>query len=473
MKIPVPEVIPAAAELGRVHFVGIGGAGLSGIARIMAQQGVPVTGSDDQDTPFLPALRELGVHVQLGYAAEHLGDADTLVVTTAAHDDNPEVLEARSRGLRILPRSAGLKSVMAGHRVVAVAGTHGKTTTTSMLTMALRAAGADPTYAIGGVLAATGRNADAGSSDLFVAEADESDGAFLVYRPDAALVTNVDADHLDVWGSEAAYHAAFADFVGTIDPEGPGLVVCGDDPGARALLDVSLARGFVATLVGMGEDNDYQVVDVELTGGSSSFRLSRFGEMLERVDLAVPGRHYVLDAAAALVTGLHLGYRYVDLARGLGEFTGTGRRMEAKGEAGGVRVYDSYAHHPAEITGDLEAARALAGDGRLVVAFQPHLVSRTRIFGEEMGLALGAADEVVVLDVYVAREAPDPDVTGRLVADAVPLPAAHVHYVPDLDGAAAELVRHARPGDLVLTLGAGSVTDVGPRVLALLAQLEV
>jgi UDP-N-acetylmuramate--alanine ligase len=473
MRLAVPDVVPPASELGRVHFVGIGGAGLSAIARIMAQQGIPVTGSDDQDTPFLPALRELGVPVQLGYAAEHVGGADTLVVTTAAHDDNPEVLAGRARGLRLLPRSAGLKSVMAGHRVIAVAGTHGKTTTTSMLTMALRAAGADPTYAIGGVLAATGRNADAGSSDLFVAEADESDGAFLVYRPHGALVTNVDADHLDVWGTEEAYHAAFADFVATIEPDGPGLVVCGDDPGAAALVPYARERDLVVQPVGEGTLNEWRVTDVDLSGVGASFTLTQRERTFDRVVLQVPGRHYVLDAAAALVTGLSLGHRYVDLARGLGEFTGTGRRMEAKGEAGGVRVYDSYAHHPAEITGDLEAARALAGRGRVVVAFQPHLVSRTRIFGEAMGRALGAADEVVVLDVYVAREAPDPDVTGRLVADAVPLPADHVHYVPGLDDAAAELVRRARPGDLVLTLGAGSVTDVGPRVLARLAEREV
>lgn len=473
MKIPVPDVIPAASELGRVHFVGIGGAGLSAIARIMAQQGVPVTGSDDQDTPFLPQLRELGVPVHLGYAAEHVGDADTLVVTTAAHDDNPEVVEGQARRLRILPRSAGLKATMAGHDVVAVAGTHGKTTATSMLTMALLAAGADPTYAIGGVLTATGRNADAGGSRLFIAEADESDGAFLVYRPGGALVTNVDADHLDVWGTEAAYHAAFAEFVATIEPGGPGLVVCGDDPGARALLEPARARGIAAASVGEGPGNDWRITEVDLAGGTSSFGLTRLDEALPRVRLAVPGRHYVLDAAAALVTGLGLGHHYDDLARGLGEFTGTGRRMERKGEAGGVRVYDSYAHHPAEIAGDLEAARALAGDGRLVVAFQPHLVSRTRIFGEAMGLALGAADEVVVLDVYVAREEPDPEVTGRLVADAVPLPRGRVHYVPYLGDAAGELARHAGPGDLVLTLGAGSVTNVGPRVLALLAEREV
>jgi UDP-N-acetylmuramate--alanine ligase len=469
MRIPVPDVIPPAADLGRVHFVGIGGAGLSAIARIMARQGVPVTGSDDHDTPFLPALREIGVPVHLGYAAAHVGEADTLVVTTAAHDDNPEVLEGRARGLRILPRSAGLKATMAGHRVVAVAGTHGKTTTTSMLTMALRAAGADPTYAIGGVLVATGRNADAGEGDLFVAEADESDGAFLVYRPQAALVTNVDADHLDVWGSEEAYAAAFAEFVGTVEPSG-FLVVCADDPGASVLVAVAQGRGLEVVTVGEAPGHDVRLSALEVSASASSFDVTRDGRILGRVTLQVPGRHYALDAAGALAVGLRLGHGFADLARGLGDFTGTGRRMEAKGEAGGVRVYDSYAHHPAEIRGDLEAARALAGDGRLVVAYQPHLVSRTRIFGAAMGEALGGADEVVVLDVYVAREEPDPEVTGRLVADAVPLPAEHVHLVPDLDDVPAELLRLARPGDLVLTLGAGTVTEVGPALLSLLRR---
>jgi UDP-N-acetylmuramate--alanine ligase len=340
-----------------------------------------------------------------------------------------------------------------------------------MLTMALLAAGADPTYAIGGVLAATGRNADAGGSRLFVAEADGSDGAFLVYRPGGALVTNVDADHLDVWGTEAAYHDAFADFVATIESAG-FLVVCADDPGAAALARVARGRELDVLTVGTGSGLDWTVTDLVTSEGATSFTL-RGDDVSVPVTLQVPGRHYAIDAAGALVAGMQLVDDAPGLARGLGEFTGPRRPMERKGEARGVRVYDSYAHHPAEITGDLEAARALAGDGRLLVGFQPHLVSRTRVFGEAMGVALGAADEVVVLDVYVAREEPDPDVNGRLVADAVPLPDEQVHYVPDLDDAAAELARHARPGDLVLTLGAGSVTNVGPRVLALLAQREV
>ncbi|NYE38480.1 UDP-N-acetylmuramate--alanine ligase [Nocardioides cavernae] len=467
MKIPVPDELLPAAELGRVHCVGIGGAGISAIARIMARQGVPVTGSDDHDTPFLPALRELGVTCHLGYDAAHVADADTLVVTTAAREDNPEVLEARRRGLRILPRSAGLAAVMAGSRVLAVAGTHGKTTTTGLLTSALLAAGVDPSYAVGGVLTATGRNADAGSDDLFVAEADESDGAFLHYRPHAAIVTNVEADHLDNWGTEEAYHRAFEDFVATIDPSG-FLVVVLDDPGAAQLARHAREQGLDAVTVGESADADLRVHDLVLDGSTSTCRVSHGGADLGDLRLRIPGRHYVLDAAAALALGLRLGLGFAPLVDGLGGFTGTGRRMELKGEVGGVRVYDSYAHHPVEIRGDLEAARALAGEGRVVAAFQPHLVSRTRIFGAAMGVELGAADEVVVLDVYVAREEPDPAVTGLLVADAVPLPAQHVTYVSGLGAAAQALAERSRPGDLVITLGAGDITTVGPQVLDLL-----
>jgi UDP-N-acetylmuramate--alanine ligase len=467
VRIPVPDEILPAAELGRVHCVGIGGAGISAIARIMARRGVSVSGSDDHDTPFLPALRDLGVTVHLGYDAAHVGDADTLVVTTAAREDNPEVLEAQRRGLRILPRSAGLAAVMAGSRVLAVAGTHGKTTTTGLLTSALLAAGLDPSYAVGGVLAATGRNADSGTDDVFVAEADESDGAFLVYRPHAAIVTNVEADHLDNWGTEEAYHRAFVDFADTIDRD--GFLVCVlDDPGAADLARTARGQGLDVVTVGESADADLRIHDLVLAGSTSACRVIRAGADLGELRLRIPGRHYVLDAVAALAMGLQLGCSFDALAGGLGGFTGTGRRMELKGEAAGVRVYDSYAHHPVEIRGDLEAARALAGAGRVVAAFQPHLVSRTRIFGAAMGEALGAADEVVVLDVYVAREEPDPAVTGRLVADAVPLPAERVAYVDGLDEAARALADRARQGDLVITLGAGDITGVGPQVLDLL-----
>jgi len=471
MRIPVPEVLLPAEALGTVHFIGIGGAALSGIARIMARRGVPVSGSDDNDTPFLPSLRELGVVCHLGYSPDHLDDADTVVVTTAAREDNPEVVEARRRGLRILPRSAGLAAVMDRQRVVAVTGTHGKTTTTALLTVALRAADGDPTYAIGGVLSATGRNADLGAGEVFVAEADESDGAFLVYSPYAAIVTNVEADHLDIWGTEEAYAAAFVDFLDRLDPAG-FVVCCVDDPGAARLAVAARTRGLDVVTVGEGEGADLRLTQVLLPGrdgfASSTTLVSADGEM--SLDLRIPGRHYLVDAAAAFAAGRRLGYSTDALVAGLRDFTGTQRRMEFKGEACGVRVYDSYAHHPREIVGDLEAARSVVGPGRLLVAFQPHLVSRTRLFGREMGEALGAADEVVILDVYLAREDPDPEVTGALVAAAVPLAADRVHYVPDLRAVPAALSALAAPGDVVLTLGAGSVTSVGPDLLALLEE---
>ncbi len=467
MRIPVPDELLPAERLGRVHFIGIGGAGLSAIARIMLARGIPVSGSDGNDSPALQALRDLGAEVHLGHDAGHVAGADTLVVSTAVRDDNPEFVAARDAGLRILPRSAGLASVMVGKRTVAVAGTHGKTTTTSLLTVALQAAGADPTYAIGGDLSSTGVNAEDGTGDVFVAEADESDGAFLVYSPAIAIVTNVDADHLDQWGTEEAYRAAFSDFLGRIEPAGL-LVTWHDDEATASLAAEARDRGLRVTTYGVSDGADLRATDLRQDGSTTTFTVELRGAPLGEVTLQIPGRHYVLNALAAIAVGLELGHAFDGLAAGLSAFTGTRRRMERKGEAGGVRVYDSYAHHPSEIRGDLEAARSVVGDGRLVVAFQPHLVSRTRIFGTRMGEELGAADEVVVLDVYLAREDADPAVTGRLVADAVPLAGERVHFEPDFDAVPALLVSLARPGDMVLTLGAGTITTLGPRVLELL-----
>ncbi|HLN77374.1 MAG TPA: UDP-N-acetylmuramate--L-alanine ligase [Nocardioidaceae bacterium] len=469
MKVPVPENLLPADRLGRVHFVGIGGAGLSGIARIMLARGVAVSGSDAKDSRALDALRALGARCHVGHDAANVHDVDTLVVSTAVREDNPEVVEAQRQGLRVLPRSAALESVMQGRRVIAVAGTHGKTTTTSLLTVALQHCGADPSYAIGGELNESGANAHDGTGELFVAEADESDGAFLVYSPFAALVTNVEADHLDNYGTEEAYHAAFTSFLDNIDPDG-FLVACVDDDGAADL--ASRARGRGMTVVGVGESDeaDLRAEALRFEGATSTFAVVDGGRRLGEISLQIPGRHYVLDAMAALAAGLRLGFAFADLKRGLESFSGTRRRMEFKGEAAEVRVYDSYAHHPNEIAGDLQAARSLAGEGRVVVAFQPHLVSRTRIFGAQMGEALGAADEVVVMDVYVAREDPEPGVNGQLVASHVPLPAEQVVFEPSWHATPERLVERARPGDLVLTLGAGDVTLVGPEVLELLAE---
>ena len=471
MRVPVPaELLPAEA-LGRVHFVGIGGAGLSGIARIMLARGLTVSGSDAKQSLTLDALRALGATCYVGHDASQVRDADTLVVSTAVRETNPEVVEAQRLGLRMLPRSAALASVMQGRKVVAVAGTHGKTTTTSLLTVALQHCGADPSFAIGGELNESGSNAHDGSGELFVAEADESDGAFLVYSPYVGLVTNVEADHLDNWGTEEAYHAAFEEFLGRVDTAG-FLVMCVDDDGAADLAATARGRGLTVVTVGESDAADVRAADVRFAGATSRFTVIDRGRRLGEVRLQIPGRHYVLDALAALAAGLGLGFPFADLARGLGSFSGTRRRMELKGEAAGVRVYDSYAHHPNEIAGDLQAARSLAGEGRVLVAFQPHMVSRTKIFGAAMGQALGAADVVVVMDVYVAREDPEPGVSGALVADAVPLPPEAVVFEPRYASTAAHLVERARPGDVVLTLGAGDVTLLAPEVLAQLGDLH-
>ncbi|HET6563289.1 MAG TPA: UDP-N-acetylmuramate--L-alanine ligase [Marmoricola sp.] len=471
MRVDIPDELLSADELGRVHFIGIGGAGLSGIARIMLARGIAVSGSDAKESRSVEALRALGARVHVGHRAEQVHDVDTVVVSTAVREDNPEVVEAGRQGLRLLPRSAALESVMRGRRVVAVAGTHGKTTTTSLLTVALQAAGADPSFAIGGELNESGSNAHDGSGNVFVAEADESDGAFLVYSPHGAVVTNVEADHLDNYGTEEAYRAAFSTFLGRIDADG-FLVVCIDDPGAAGLAEEAVDRGI--ELIGVGESSgaDLRAADVSFAGSTSTFTVLQNGRRLGSVTLRIPGRHYVLDAMAALGAGLRLGFGFEPLRRGLESFTGTRRRMELKGEVGGVRVYDSYAHHPNEIAGDLQAARSIAGDGRVVVAFQPHLVSRTKVFGAAMGEALGAADAVIVMDVYVAREDPEPGVNGGMVAAHVPLPPDAVRFVPSWSATPAALVELARPGDVVLTLGAGDVTLVGPEVLELLAERE-
>ena len=456
MKIPVPSEILPATELGRVHFVGIGGAGLSGIARLMHAQGIVVSGSDAGDSTVVAALRAEGMTVHLGHDAAHLDGVDTVIATTAVREDNPEIVASRQRGLRLWPRSAGLQSVLLGRSVVAIAGTHGKTTTTAMTAVALQEAGLDPTFAIGAEVASLGTNARLGSGDVAVVEADESDGAFLVYTPDIAVITNVDPDHLDHWGTEAAYEAAFAEF------------------SARAEVTIGERSDLAGVTAGFHDGATVRGHDLVTEGGGTRFRVEARGRDLGMVELAVPGRHYAQDALYALAVGLELGADPAALIRGLARHRGAKRRMELVGSVGAadhadraIRVYDSYAHHPSEIRGDLEAARSLVADGqRLVVCFQPHLVSRTRIFGAAMGRELGAADHVVVLDVYLAREDPDPEVTGALVADAVPLPAGAVQYPADRSAALRAVLAVVRPGDLVLTLGAGDVTTLAPELLA-------
>jgi UDP-N-acetylmuramate--alanine ligase len=452
---PVP-----AADLGRVHFIGIGGAGMSGIARILLKRGVPVSGSDARPSDMLNELRELGAAIHVGHAASHIRDVDTVVVSTAIRDSNPELGEALRQNLRVIPRAAALASVMAGGNGIAVAGTHGKTTTTSMLTVALQKCGEDPSYCVGGQLVTTGLGADDGTGDVFVAEADESDGSFLMLAPRIAVVTNVEADHLDNYGDPQAVYDSFARFAERVESL---LVVCADDPGAAALAPVARARGLRVVTYGEAHDADVRTTGIVPRGLGVEFAVAGHGA----VRLVVPGRHNALNATAVVAVALELGLPFDEIKEGLAAFTGAKRRFEVKGEAGGVTVFDSYAHHPTELTADLRAARdVVSSAGRVIAVFQPHLYSRTRFFADEFGAALGLADEVVVLDVYGAREDPEPGVSGALVAGKVPLPPERVAYAPDRASVPALVAGRVRPGDIVLTMGAGDVTELGPRIVA-------
>ncbi|MEO6713418.1 MAG: UDP-N-acetylmuramate--L-alanine ligase [Mycobacteriales bacterium] len=451
---------------GKVHFVGIGGAGMSGIARILLSRGVAVSGSDAKESRGLGALRALGGEVHVGHAAAHVGDAETVVVSSAIRADNAEVVEAQRRGIPVVPRAAALAAVMADRRGVAIAGTHGKTTTTSMLTIALQYCGADPSFAIGGDLNEAGSNAHHGAGEFFIAEADESDGSFLLLSPYGAIITNVEADHLDHYGDAASVDKAFVHFLERIHTDG-FVVLCADDPGAARLAPLSSVR---VRTYGESGDADLRVEAIVLDGMGSTFEVVDRGRRLGPVQLAVPGRHNVLNAAAALATGIELGLPESELRTGLGRYVGVRRRFDFRGESGGVRVYDDYAHHPTEVTATLAAAREVAGTGRLVVAFQPHRYSRTAAFADDLGAALGAADEVVVMEVYAAGEDPIPGATGASVAVAVPLPVGQVAFEPSWRAVPAELAKRARAGDVILTLGAGDVTQLAPEVLAALEE---
>jgi len=468
------EPVPLG-ELGRVHFAAIGGAGMSGIARIMLARGVTVSGCDSAASDQLDELAWLGAEVSVGHSPSHLQAADTLVVSSAIRQDNPELVAARAGGMRVLHRAAALASVMLGRRSVAVAGTHGKTTTTSMITTVLRRCGAGPGYVIGGILAETGLGAADGNGQLFIAEADESDGSFLMLAPDAAVITCVEADHLDNYGSLAEIESAFEAFAATISPGGL-LVTSADDPGAVKVTDAwraSTGRAGGVRVVTYGESvsADYRVSAITPAGMAAEFDLTPArgappGRAV-RLRVEVPGRHNALNAAAAYATAAELGFPGRDIAGGLAAYRGARRRMEFKGEADAVRVLDSYAHHPTELAADLSAARDVAEGGRVIAVFQPHLFSRTRFFAAQFGAALGLADEAFVLDVYAAREDPEPGITGALVADAVPGGRA-IFWDQDPQGLPAAIADLAKPGDLVLTMGAGDVTRLGPLIVGAL-----
>ncbi|MEU0207158.1 UDP-N-acetylmuramate--L-alanine ligase [Streptomyces canus] len=459
--------LPTAMD--RPHFIGIGGAGMSGIAKILAQRGAKVAGSDAKDSPTAEALRALGATVHIGHAAEHLAsDATCVVVSSAIRADNPELARAAELGIPVVHRSDALASLMDGLRPIAVAGTHGKTTTTSMLAVSLSALGLKPSYAIGGDLDAPGSNALHGEGEIFVAEADESDRSFHKYAPEVAIVLNVELDHHANYASMDEIYASFETFVDRVT-EGGTLVISADHEGARELTRRVTAGDVRVVTYGDAEDADVRVLSVVPQGLKSEVTVELDGSPLT-FTVSVPGRHYAHNAVAALAAGVALGVPAAELAPALAAYTGVKRRLQLKGEAAGVQVIDSYAHHPTEMTADLEAMRAAAGDARILVVFQPHLFSRTQELGKEMGEALAAADGSLVLDIYPAREDPIPGVTSELIIDAARAVGADVTPVHDKADVAPVVAGMAKAGDLVLTMGAGDVTDLGPLILDRLAK---
>ena len=447
----------------RIHMIGIGGAGMSGIAEVLHGQGHRITGSDLKESPYTTRLREAGVEVHIGHAPGQVGDAEQVVISTAIPPTNPELLEARRRSIPVVPRAAALARILEGGRSVAVAGTHGKTTTTSMTTHALRALGENPTALIGGELNDIGSNVVSGSSDLFVAEADESDRSLLYLKPQGAVVTNVEFDHPDFYASLDDVLDTFSQFVVSLPPDGH-LVTCADDPNCRTL--AALAPCPVTTYGLQEGDLRAEVVS------PNAYVL--FEEDRERgvVELGVAGRHNVLNSLAAAGVARWLGHDAYRAAGSLMDFGGVRRRFQLKGERGGIRVVDDYAHHPTELAATLEAARAtLSPEGRVVAVFQPHRYSRTRALYREFAEALIAADAVLVTDVYGAGEMPQPGVNGKLIVDAVcDTPGRpDVYYVPNQHDIPGVLRAVAERGDTVLTMGAGDISRAGDELLGLLA----
>ena len=448
-------------KIHKIHMVGIGGAGMSGIAEVLLNLGYSVSGSDMSDSAVVKHLRSLGATVAVGHAAENLGDVQVLVKSTAIADDNPEVVEARRRNIAIIPRAEMLAELMRLRQGVAIAGTHGKTTTTSFTASIFDAAGLDPTVIIGGRLNAYGTNAKKGNGDYLIAEADESDGSFLCLLPIINVVTNVDADHLDHYGTREAIDDAFVAFMNSVPFYGMN-VVCGDDPGVRALLP--RVKRPVMTY-GFAADNALRAVPLE-SGAVSRFSVWQNGEELGEVRLPQPGRHNILNALGAIGAALSADIAFADCARGLGAFGGVGRRFEYKGERDGVTVIDDYGHHPAEIAATLATARQVFPGRRLVVAFQPHRFSRTQAHFGEFCKVFDTVDQVLLTEIYAASEKPIPGVSGESLAQGMrqvsETPVAYYRTIPEL---AAALPEYLRPGDVLLTLGAGTITRVGPLYL--------
>ena len=448
-----------------IHMIGIGGAGMSGIAEVLAARGHDVTGSDLKESPFTRRLREAGITVYIGHDPDQVGDADRVVISTAIPKTNPELLEARRRSIPVIPRAAALAWILEGSCSIAVAGTHGKTTTTSMTAHVLEALGENPTALVGGELNDIGSNVAFGRSDLVVAEADESDRSFLYLRPQAAVVTNIEFDHPDFYSSLDDVVATFEQFIRSL-PEDGHLVTCQDDPSCLA---VAAAAPCPVTTYGISIGD----LRADILGPSSYVLLEQ-GERRGVVELGVYGRHNVLNSLSAAAIARWLGHDAYEAARTLEDFGGVRRRFQLKGERAEVRVVDDYAHHPTELSATLAAARStMPGEGRVIAVFQPHRYSRTRALYREFGDAFSSADAVLVTEVYGAGEMPQPGVNGKLIVDAICETRGHpdVYYIPQQDAIPGVLQNVSRSGDLVLTLGAGDISKAGEDLLDVLGDL--
>ena len=442
----------------RVHFIGIGGAGMSGLARIALSHSIHVTGSDAKDSSVVKALVALGATIATSHSADNVDGADLVVYSTAISSNNSEIIRARELGINILTRAAALSILMSDSTSIAVAGTHGKTTTSSMLAVALQACGADPSFAIGGTITASGSNAHRGTGEIFVAEADESDGSFIEYHPFGAIVTNVEHDHVDFFATPESVENAFTAFAATIDRKG-FLTYCADDRGALKLAEET--TGLTLISYGVREGSTLTLDSIELLAMGSHARAIWHGKSIGFIELQVPGHHNLLNAAAVLATGLQLGFNAADLLQGLAVFRGTGRRFEVKGTVHGVRVIDDYGHHPTEIDVTLRAARRYAGDGRLIVIFQPHRYSRTQAFAAGFAQSLALADRAIVLEIYAASEKPIPGVTAKMITDLM----SEGEYIPNFIEVTDSVIESAEPGDVIITLGAGDVSSLAPIIV--------
>jgi UDP-N-acetylmuramate--alanine ligase len=454
-------------DLGRVHLVGVGGVGMSGLARLLLTRKIPVSGSELREWPALAALAALGGTIYRTHVPSNLDNVDTVVYSTAIPTDHIELVVARERGLRLMHRSEALAAAMVGRRTIAVAGTHGKTTTTSMLTTILQHAGLDPSFVIGGEISEVGSNAHHGTGEHFVAEADESDRSFLLYDPYIAIITNIDADHLNNYDGLAGLEDAFVEFSGRVEPGG-FVVTCADDPGARRLIPRVRATGATVLTYGQSADADLRLSDVTSSARGVRYLAHSADQPLGEVSLPVPGGHLGLNSAAALLTAIRLGIPAETAIEALASFPGVRRRFELKGVADGVRVYDEYAYHPTSMTAAIQTLREVAGDGRLVVVFQPYRMYRMRDFQAEIAHALSMADEAVVLEVFGPGEVREPGEGGVALTAAIDLPADCKVFVPSWDDVPAEVVDRAREGDVVVTMGAPPISLMGDELLAAL-----